>query len=160
MREEGVTKILVGIEPLVIGEGFELIDVMWVTESARRVLRVYIDRPAGVTLADCEKVSRVLGDVLDVKDWISGRYNLEVSSPGLDRPLRTAAHFERFFGQTAVIVLDEPQDGRKHFKGELIGWKDPQNQTAARGLVLRVDQQDFVLPFQHIGRAHLVAQFD
>jgi ribosome maturation factor RimP len=160
MSDTNVTNIIAGVEPAIIGEGYELVDARFATEAGQRVLRLYIDNPVGVKLEDCARVSRVIGDLLDVKALVSGRYNLEVSSPGLDRPLRLPEHFERFRGQVASVTLSEPLAGRLRFKGEIVGLKGDKALVAELILVLRVDQQDYLLPFTQIERAHLVPQFE
>ncbi len=110
-------------EPIALGQGLELVDVEFRRERSGWVLRVYIDRPGGVTLNDCVKMSETLGDILDAKDFIHRRYNLEVSSPGLDRPLRKREDFERFAGDKVKITLKVPLQGRRNFTGYLRGLK-------------------------------------
>jgi len=113
------------------------------------VLRVYIDKDGGVTLDDCQKVSRQVSGVLDVEDPIHDRYALEVSSPGLDRPLFTREHFARYTGHSVQIRLDKPLDGRRNFKGIIQGMQD-------EAVLLEVDGTQFVLPLQAIEKAKLV----
>lgn len=102
------------IENTVIGLGYELVDL---ERSGRGMLRVFIDQPAGIAIDDCEKVTRQLQHVLTVENIDYER--LEVSSPGLDRPLKKLADFERFAGTEAVVTLKKPLDGRKAFRGIL-----------------------------------------
>ena len=87
----------------------------------RPVVRVFIDKPGGVTHRDCSEVSQQLGTTLDVEDFIHAAYTLEVSSPGLDRPLRSAHDYRRFTGRLAKIVVSEAVDNQKHFAGRLLG---------------------------------------
>ncbi len=102
--------------------GLELVDVEFRREAPGWVLRLYLDRPEGaVTLDDCQRVSEELGDHLDVADLIDHPYHLEVSSPGLDRPLTRDADFVRFAGREARISTREPLEGRKSFRGRLAG---------------------------------------
>jgi ribosome maturation factor RimP len=112
--------------------GLEIFDVQMRRESIGPVLRVVIDKPApadgapepadeSIGIQDCQRVSEDLSAVLDVEDVIDHRYTLEVSSPGLDRPLRHAADYRRFAGRAAKIVLSEPMDGQTHYKGRLRG---------------------------------------
>jgi len=100
------------------GLGYELVDLD-VSVGGKGVLRVYIDLPGGINLGDCERVSRALSAFLDVEDPIPGSYSLEVSSPGVNRRLRTAEHFRRFKGHEVKLELKVPQDGRRRLRGEL-----------------------------------------
>lgn len=111
-------------EPILIDRGLELVDVEFQRETQGWILRLYIDRLGGVTLEDCQKVSEELGDHLDVADVIDHPYSLEVSSPGLDRPLTRDADFVRFAGKPARIVTHEPIEGQRNFRGRLAGLVD------------------------------------
>ncbi len=111
-------------EPILIDRGLELVDVEFQRETRGWILRLYIDRLGGVTLEDCQKVSEELGDHLDVADVIDHPYALEVSSPGLDRPLTRDADFVRFAGKPARIVTHEPIEGQRNFRGHLAGLVD------------------------------------
>ncbi|MBE9529611.1 MAG: ribosome maturation factor RimP [Proteobacteria bacterium] len=102
--------------PVVDGAGIELVDVQFTAEHGRKVLRIFIDKPGGVTIDDCGFVSRELGMALDVDDFIPGRYSLEVSSPGLDRALKKAADFARFVGSKARVKTLEPIEERRNFR--------------------------------------------
>lgn len=107
-------------EPLVLAGGLELVDVQYRPENGRTVLRLFIDRPeGGVTLDHLTHVSRELGDVLDAHDAVPGRYNLECSSPGINRPLVREAHFHRALGQRVRVRTREPIGGRRQFHGTL-----------------------------------------
>jgi len=108
-------------EPILGEQGLELVDVEFRREPHGWVLRLYMDRPGGVTLEDCQRVSEELGDHLDVEDFIGHPYHLEVSSPGLDRPLARPEHFVRFAGRAAKITTREDVDGRRNFRGCLAG---------------------------------------
>lgn len=117
LKVEGLEDRIRGLAaPVAEGFGLELVDVAFTSEFGRRILRVYIDKPGGVTVEDCERVSRELSTVLDVQDPIPQNYNLEISSPGLDRPLKTERDFARFTGRKARIRSKEPLDGRRNFK--------------------------------------------
>jgi len=136
-------------EPLCENEGMELVHVEYQRESAGWVLRLYIDRPGGIMLEDCARVSRQMGDLLDVRVENIGPYSLEVSSPGIDRPLGKASDYERFKGNIARIRTSMPADGQKNFKGILSGLED--------GVVtLLIDDKTVAIPFQTITRARLV----
>ncbi|HNR34528.1 MAG TPA: ribosome maturation factor RimP [Candidatus Hydrogenedentes bacterium] len=104
--------------------GYELIEVEYGRENASWVLRLFIDKPGGVTLDDCQSASRAAGMLLDAADFIDGQYMLEMSSPGFDRPLRKPGDFERFAGERVRIVARTPVAGRRQFKGILRGVQD------------------------------------
>jgi ribosome maturation factor RimP len=107
-------------EPLALTAGLELVDVQFRPEGGRTVLRLLIDRPAGrVTLEELARVSRELGDVLEAHDAVPGRYHLECSSPGVNRPLIRPAHFARAVGQRVRVQTRDPIGGRRHFRGVL-----------------------------------------
>ena len=107
-------------------EGMELVEVEWKGAGNNRILRIYIDKPGGVTLADCETVSHQVGTILDVEDVIAARYTLEVSSPGLDRKLLKESDYRRFTGKKVKVRLRDPIDGRSHFVGRLAGFEQGQ----------------------------------
>ena len=140
------------LEPAVAALGYELTDLD-AHLGRRGLLRVFIDRPdGGVTLADCERVSDQLGAFLDIEDPLPGSYVLEVSSPGLDRPLRGEADYRRFIGRLAKIVTVEPVDGQSHFAGRLSGVEG--------GVVLLAEgRRMHRVPLDRIGRARLEVEF-
>jgi ribosome maturation factor RimP len=107
-------------ERVASSEGLEIVEVTLRGGGRQRLLRVFIDKPAGVSHADCELFSREVGTILDIEDVISGPYRLEVSSPGLDRKLLKAADYERFAGKKARIKLRQPVDGQLQFTGRLL----------------------------------------
>ncbi|MDE0063815.1 MAG: ribosome maturation factor RimP [Gammaproteobacteria bacterium] len=133
--------------------GCEIWGVELFSAGKRSKLRVYIDKPEGVTIDDCESVSREVGDVLDAQDTFGGGYTLEVSSPGLDRILFKAEHFEANIGATVDVRLNFPFEGRKRFVGLLANIEDAQ-------ALLRLDDTEYVLPLKNVQRARLVPQFD
>lgn len=147
---EALIKIVRGVvEPM----GYEFVGLEYLSRpKSGHLLRVYIDIERGVLLDDCEAVSRQLSAVLDVEDPISGEYALEVSSPGLDRPLFELAHFSRFEGQTAKVTLMRPIDGRRRFKGII-------EAVAGEEIKMLVDGEVVVLPFSDIEGARLVPDF-
>ncbi len=136
------------LEPAIAAMGFELADLD-VHLGRRGLLRLYIDRDGGVTVDDCQRVSRQVGALLDVEDPLPGSYVLEVSSPGFDRRLRTRAHFERFVGEQIRIELRDPRDGRRNFAGRLAGVEDDD-------ALLEVDGEVWHLPLNEIAVARLV----
>ena len=111
------------LEPVLEAMGYELVHVQLVGSGRNTTLRVYIDTPDGITLADCETVSRQVSGVLDVEDPVPGGYQLEVSSPGLDRPLVKAAHFQQFLGHRIRVRLRESVVGRRNYTGDLLSYE-------------------------------------
>ncbi len=101
--------------------GFELVDVEWLAQGRQRVIRVLLDKPGGITLGDCAAFSRRLSDGLDMNQTVAGSYRLEVSSPGMDRPITSLEAVARFAGQQVSLTTVEPRDGRRHFDGTLLG---------------------------------------
>jgi len=147
-------RLLKMLEPLVESMGYELVLLEFNAHRGSALVRLFIDAVAGVTLGDCERVSREVEGVLDVEDPIPQNYRLEVSSPGLDRPLVKPAHFERFAGSVAKVQLTAPKGGRRKFQGVLKGLKEGQVvlDTADAGTVeLRLDE---------IERARLVPDYE
>jgi len=140
------------LDPAIDALGYELVELEFSPASRRALLRVFIDRTDGahVTLDDCERASRAISGVLDSADPIERAYELEVSSPGFDRPLRTRAHFERFLGSEARLELKAPIEGRRRFRGLLKG-------IEGDALVMEVDGRDWRLPLGQIDKARLVA---
>jgi ribosome maturation factor RimP len=133
--------------------GLEVVDVEWKV-GKDRFLRVYIDKPEGVSHKDCEAVSNQLSVMLDVEDLVPGpqHYILEVSSPGLDRKLTKPAEFERFAGRLARISTIEPVENQKFFEGRLAGFADGKVQIEVKGRVIAV-------PMEGIRKANLVVEF-
>jgi ribosome maturation factor RimP len=146
-------------EPYVRDAGLDLIEVQFAREPSGWVLRTFIDRPSGVegagaiTADDCERVSRDLSAALDVADRIPYGYKLEVSSPGLDRPLRRERDFERFVGESARIRLTDGVEGRRNFSGILRAAKDGHVEIACDG-------RSYQLPIDDIVRANLVPDWE
>lgn len=107
------------IMPIIEANNFELVDIEWVKEGSNWYLRAYIDKEGGITVDDCELVSRAFNDILDEKDYISENYIFEVSSPGLDRPLKKEKDFQRSLGEEVEIKLYKAIDKQKEFSGIL-----------------------------------------
>lgn len=144
-------RLIALIEPLLVGMGYELVELEHVAGRASAVVRIFIDRPEapqGVGIDDCERVSHEVSALLDVEDPIPTAYTLEVSSPGADRVLRKRTHFDRFVGSRVFVELKEPRDGRKRYTGMLRVVQD-------EGIELEVDRQKVSVPFGEIGKARL-----
>lgn len=140
------------LEPGVTAMGFELVEVELAGSQHHPTLRVYIDSPAGVTVDNCADVSRQLSALLEVEDPLPGSYNLEVSSPGLDRPLVRPEDFRRFVGETIKVKMHQPILGRKNFTGRLVA-------VAADHVEVEVDKEHYDLAFEGMERARLVPRF-
>ncbi len=141
------------ISPIVTTLGLECLGVEYGQHSSNSLLRIYIDvadRP--VTVEDCEIVSREVSALMDVNDPISGHYTLEVSSPGLDRPLFTAAQFERFVGSVAKVSVSLPISGRKRFQGRIL-------RVADQSIVLDQDGLEVTIGHDNVEKARLVPDF-
>lgn len=127
MKKSIETTIEEMVLPITDSNGFELVDVEYVKEAGEYYLRVYIDKEGGISLNECEVVSRALSEILDVKDPIKDNYFLEVSSPGLDRPLKKDKDFVRYQGRDVEIKLYKTLNGSKQFEGELVGLTEDKN---------------------------------
>ena len=126
-REAVTARIAEVAERVAQPENIEIVEVQFLGGGNGRVLRIFIDKPEGVSHADCELISHEVGTILDVEDVIpGGRYTLEVSSPGLERKLTKVKDFERFTGHKARIVLREPVENQRNWSGTLIGCEDGQ----------------------------------
>jgi len=140
------------LEPAVTALGFELVGVEFV-HGKRGLLRVYIDSEDGVTVDDCQAVSHQVSGVLDVEDPIPGQYSLEISSPGLDRPLFHARDFERFAGHEVRLRLSVPVNGRRKFKGTLLGFRGEQ-------VVVQTEDEELMVSLDEIDQARLVPDYE
>lgn len=144
------------LEPLVAREGFELVEVEWAREGSSWVLRLFVDRPGGVTLDHCQELSRTVETVLDVEDFIEPTYHLEVSSPGVERPLRKPEHFQRFAGERVQVKSFGPVDAghgaRKSWTGILKGFEDG-------AVLVEVDGRVHRIPHGKIAKAHTEYDF-
>jgi ribosome maturation factor RimP len=160
-------RLLALTEPLVAGLGYELVDIEYAATHSEATVRVYIDWPEGrmpperaalpddgtrafdgIGVEDCERVSRELSALLDVEDPIAVPYQLEVSSPGADRILRTAAHYQRYVGQRVHVELVAARDGRRRFTGELTRADDD-------GIELNVDESVVTVRYAEVGKTRL-----
>lgn len=139
------------LSPVVTAMGYELLGIEHIAQGRHSVLRIFIDQPAGITVEDCEQVSRQVSALLDVEDPIKGNYSLEVSSPGLDRPLFEAEHFARFIGEVAQIKLFFPFEGRRKFQGTIAAVDGEQ-------IKLQVEDEEYEFNLEDIDKAHLVPE--
>ena len=144
-----VAKVWRLAEPLCLSEGMELVHVEYQREPAGRTLRIYLDKPGGVTLDDCVNISRQLSDLLDVGVETEAPYRMEVSSPGIQRPLGRLDDFERFKGSRAKVRTVQALEGRKNFTGTLQG-------LSGLSVLLWVDNQALSIAFTDIVKAHLI----
>ena len=141
------------LQPLIEELGYEFVGLEYNSNPKHAVLRIYIDHESGVGIEDCEVVSRETAALLDVKDPIRSKYNLEVSSPGLDRPLFTPAHYNEFTGFEVLINLFAPQDGRRKFSGPIL--------TADESSVkVEQDGSEVTLEFGNIAKAKLIPDYE
>jgi ribosome maturation factor RimP len=147
-RDQQTEAVRTLIEPVVVYAGMELVDVEYGRKPSGTVLRLTIDKPGGVTVNDCGDISRLVGDLLDAKDSVPGSYNLEVSSPGINRLLKKRDDFERFAGQKVLIKTREPIEGRRNFKGILHG-------TREDFIVVSTEKAIFNIPFELVAKARL-----
>lgn len=139
------------VAPKIEEMGFDVVRVM-MTGGQKPVLQIMIERKdrKNLVVDDCAAVSRVVSEILDEKDPIDSEYSLEVSSPGVDRPLTKLEHFERFAGYEAKIETDEPVDGRKRFKGKIVAVEGDEM------IALNMDDTEFKIPFRTVAKAKLV----
>lgn len=136
------------MEPVIRAEGMEIIEIEYRRESVGWVLRVYVDRDSGVSVDDCAQISRVVGDILDVADIIYNPYHLEVSSPGLNRPLRKREHFVKYIGKVVDIKTLVPLVTRRNFRGVLKDVGDDR-------ITVECDERLFEILFSNMDRARL-----
>lgn len=137
------------IAPALSVLGFELVSCKFVSEAGRRTLRICIDSPTGLTVDDCTHASRQINAILNAEASIDTAYDLEVSSPGLDRALITLAHFQRFIGKEIKIKLHNPLEDRRHFTGQLLC-------ATENNIQILVDDQIINFDFNNIEKANLV----
>jgi len=141
------------LRPAVEEVGVELLGIEFVSAGKHSILRLFIDHENGINVDDCAEVSRQVGAILDVEDPISTEYNLEVSSPGLDRPLFTNEHYQAVIGETINVRLSLPLNGRRKFKGKL---EAIENDT----LIVTVDGEEYELVISNVDKGNLVPNFE
>jgi ribosome maturation factor RimP len=135
------------------GMGCEIWGVEFLSQGRHSKLRLYIDKAGGVSVGDCEKVSRQVSDVLDVENMFTKGYTLEVSSPGMDRILFNAEQYESNVGETVDVRLNFPLEGKKRVVGLLAGVENAE-------AIVQADGEEYVLPLENVQRARIVPQFD
>lgn len=148
-KEQRIAALLA---PVVQDLGYQLWGIDYVAQGRRALLRIYIDSENGISVDDCALVSRQVSAVLDVEDPIAGEYTLEVSSPGMDRPLYSLDQFQLYLGSEVAVRLRSAFEGRRKFSGVLKAIEDEE-------LVLQVDDHEYLLPFELVERAHVVPRF-
>ena len=150
MSSARLTKLL---QPLIEDLDYEFVGIEQSSNPKNPAVVIYIDRPEGIAIEDCEKVSREIAALLDVEDPISGHYTLEVSSPGLDRPLFTAEQYASFAGELVKMTVYAPVDGRRKFKGPIL---------AVSGETVTIDQDgtEVALELGNVVKARLVPDYD
>ncbi len=147
-----VSQVALWVEEIIADGPIELVDVEYVKEAHGWVLRVFLDKPGGIDVEDCRSVSEVLSDVLDREDPIPGPYSLEVSSPGLERPLKKESDYVRFAGRLANIRTYQAINGQKNFQGTLMGIEDGK-------VLIEIDGEASAIPLDMISKARLAVEF-
>jgi len=153
-RDELGRRLMELIEPVVRSEGLVLVELQWRPENAGQVLRLFVDRPAGgVTLDDCSLISRQVSDLLDVEDPVGGAYRLEVSSPGLERRLKSAREYVIFAGRMAKLVIrdDGEKSGNRVARGRLLGLQGDD-------VLIEIDGRPTATPLGQVVKANLMAE--
>lgn len=148
--EQTLTEMLT---PAAESLGFELVGVEFVRAGKHSILRVFIDHPDGITVDNCADVSLQASAILDVEDPISTEYNLEVSSPGMDRPLFKTAHYAAVVGEVIAVRLRMPMNDRRNFKGKLLSCEGD-------NIVVQIDNETFTLSILNIEKGNVVPTFD
>ena len=149
MNEQLITLI----EPVVKGLGCELWGLEYLTQGRYSVLKIFIDNKDGIDADDCARISQQVSSLLDVEDPIKGQYTLEVSSPGVDRRLFTAAQYELYKGAKLKLKLHAPYEGTRKYTGTNCGIEDGE-------VVLRIGDEEYLFPYEDIDRANVVPTFD
>ncbi len=153
MEGDVIDQVRAMILPIVLNEGMEVVDIEYRRESGGWVLRLILDKEGGVTLDDCTRVSQEVGRNLDVEDIIPTSYTLEVSSPGLTRPLKTEKDFLKYLHRLVKVKTVDPIENRRQFKGRLRG-------VSENGVEMQVDGRVFQIPFSNVAKANLEVDED
>lgn len=152
MTEEITDRVTKIVNPILSSDGIELVGVEYRRETRGSVLRLYIDKEGGITVDDCTRISREVGRILDVENLIDAFYTLEVSSPGLTRPLKTEKDFMKHQNRLISVKTVEPIENRRQFKGRLLRMLD-------KGIEIESDGEVFRIPFSSIAKANLELEF-
>ena len=147
----GIAQLNKILSPVVEGLGYEFVGLEYKSGSSPALLRIYIDHENGINVDDCARTSRQISAVMDVEDPIAGEYTLEVSSPGLDRPLFIAEHYQQFMGEKIKCKLRMPFNGRRNFTGRLL-------EANENAITLSIDNESIELFIEDIEKANLVPQ--
>jgi ribosome maturation factor RimP len=148
-QDELIGEIWKLFEPVIAAQGMEILEIEYRRESIGWVLRIFLDSERGITVEDCAEMSRIAGDLLDVSDLIQVPYHLEISSPGIDRPLRKVEHFQKYIGDIIEARTVSPIENRRNFKGEL-------KQASFDGVVIECEARSYSIPMSLIERARLL----
>jgi len=148
MSEEILDRVRMIADPILSSEGMDLVEIEYRRESKGWILRLYIDKEGGVTLDDCARISQEVGRSLDVEDFISTPYTLEISSPGLTRPLKTEKDFMRYRDRLIKVRTIDPIENRRQFKGKLLGVSDNRIEIEMEGGILQI-------PLSNVAKASL-----
>lgn len=139
-------------EPVISGMGYDLVEIEHFPNPKHGVLRLYIDKEGGINVDDCSSVSRQISALIDVEDPVRGQFNLEVSSPGSDRPLRRLQDFQRFTGSLVKLKTVMPLEGQRNFKGRLL-------QASEEVLVIETDAEEISIPMGAVEKARIVPEY-
>jgi len=152
VSREIVDRVHAIADPILFNEGIELVDIEYRRETKGWVLRLYMDKEGGVTLDDCTRVSQEVGRILDVEDFISMPYTLEVSSPGLTRPLKSEKDFIKYRNRLIKVKTLDPIENRRQFKGKLLGITENRIEIA-------MDEEVLQIPLSNVAKANLEIEF-
>jgi ribosome maturation factor RimP len=147
-EREIVERVRAMIHPIVLNEGIEVVDIEYRRESGGWILRLILDKEGGVTLDDCTRVSQEVGRSLDVEDILQTSYTLEVSSPGLTRPLKTEKDFMKYLHRLVKVKTVDPIQNRRQFKGKLLG-------VSENEVEIEVEREIFQIPLSNVAKANL-----
>jgi ribosome maturation factor RimP len=148
VEREILDRVRAMVDPILLNEGMELVDIEYRRESKGWILRLYLDKEGGVTLDDCTRVSQEVERSLDVEDFIQTPYTLEVSSPGLTRPLKTEKDFMKYCHRLIKVKTVDPIENRRQFKGRLLG-------VSENRIEIEVDGGVFQIPLSNVAKANL-----
>nr|WP_274379926.1 ribosome maturation factor RimP [Halalkalibacillus sediminis] len=155
-KKEVISKTEELVQPIVDEMNLELVDVEFVKEGKNHFLRVYIDKEGGIDIEECGKVSERLSEKLDAEDPVEGAYFLEVSSPGVERKLKTRDDFEKFVGSYIHVKTYEPFDGEKEFYGDLLSFE---NDEVTLSFQVKTRKKEVIIPFEKIAKANIAVSF-